>query len=310
MDGILLLHKPKGMTSHDCVFKVRKLLKMKKVGHTGTLDPDVSGVLPICLGRATKIVEFITAEDKTYVGEVTLGYSTTTEDSSGDIVSEKKVDRVISKSEIEDVFMSLTGEITQTPPMYSAVKVNGKRLYEYARKGIEVERPSRNIHIHELVLLDGKDEYKGDTVSFRFKVTCSKGTYVRTLAVQIGEKLGFPAHMSDLTRISSGNFLINQCISLSEVEQKVQDHTINTCLISIEDALLHLPNVMINDKVAEKVKNGAVLPLPEGFDHILTAQPIAIQSIEKQILAIYQRHPEKNHLIKPIKVLVNNQELI
>lgn len=309
MEGILLLNKPKGMTSHDCVFKVRKLLKMKKVGHTGTLDPDVSGVLPICLGRATKIVEYITAEDKTYEGEVTIGYSTTTEDSSGEKLAAKKVDRVITRAEIEEVFMSLTGEIVQTPPMYSAVKVNGKRLYEYARQGIEVERPSRNIYIHELVLIDEKDEYCGDTVTFRFKVKCSKGTYIRTLAVQIGEKLGFPAHMSDLIRIASGNYLLNQCISLSEVEKKVDEHTISSSLISIEDALLHLPNVMINDKVAEKVKNGAVLPLAEGLEYVVPGQPIVILGSNNQILAIYQRHIEKSTLMKPIKVLVNNQEL-
>ncbi|THE14514.1 tRNA pseudouridine(55) synthase TruB [Bacillus timonensis] len=307
MDGILLLNKPKGMTSHDCVFKVRKLVKMKKVGHTGTLDPDVSGVLPICLGRATKIVEYVTAANKTYEGEATIGISTTTEDASGERVEEKRVDRQITKADVLDVLDSLTGEIIQTPPMYSAVKVNGKRLYEYARQGLVIERPSRKITIHQLELLSDIVQKEG-TVSFRFRVTCSKGTYVRTLAVQMGEKLGYPAHMSDLKRTSSGEFTLNQCMTLEEVGQHVQNGTIGEHLLTIEDALSHLRKILINDKVAEKVKNGSVFPVPNELNEISVGEPIAILH-NGEILAIYQRHPEKPELIKPIKVLVNNQEL-
>ncbi|MGN7297506.1 tRNA pseudouridine(55) synthase TruB [Ferdinandcohnia sp. SAFN-114] len=307
MDGILLLNKPKGMTSHDCVFKVRKLVKMKKVGHTGTLDPDVSGVLPICLGRATKIVEYVTAANKTYEGEVKLGFSTTTEDASGEVVDEKGVDRDITKDEVLNVLHSLTGEIIQTPPMYSAVKVNGKRLYEYARQGMVIERPSRKITIHKLELLSDI-VHTNHTVSFRFRVTCSKGTYVRTLAVQIGEKLGYPSHMSDLIRVSSGEFKLQQCMTLEELEYLVKDGRIQEHLLSIEDALSHLPKLIINDKVAEKVKNGSVLPVPQELIQIQVGEPIAVLYNE-DILAIYQRHPEKPNLIKPIKVLVNNQEL-
>ena len=295
------------MTSHDCVFKVRKLVKMKKVGHTGTLDPDVSGVLPICLGRATKIVEYVTAANKTYEGEVKLGFSTTTEDASGEVVDEKGVDRDITKDEVLNVLHSLTGEIIQTPPMYSAVKVNGKRLYEYARQGMVIERPSRKITIHKLELLSDI-VHTNHTVSFRFRVTCSKGTYVRTLAVQIGEKLGYPSHMSDLIRVSSGEFKLQQCMTLEELEYLVKDGRIQEHLLSIEDALSHLPKLIINDKVAEKVKNGSVLPVPQELNQIQVGEPIAVL-YNGDILAIYQRHPEKPNLIKPIKVLVNNQEL-
>jgi tRNA pseudouridine55 synthase len=307
VDGILLLNKPKGMTSHDCVFKVRKLVKMKKVGHTGTLDPDVSGVLPICLGRATKIVEYVTAANKTYEGEVKIGFSTTTEDASGEVVEEKRVDLDITKDEVLNVLHSLTGEIIQTPPMYSAVKVNGKRLYEYARQGMVIERPSRKITIHKLELLSDIVQ-TNHTVSFRFRVTCSKGTYVRTLAVQIGEKLGYPSHMSDLIRISSGEFKLQQCMTLEELESIVKNGHIQEHLLSIEDALSHLPKLIINDKVAEKVKNGSVLPVPQELNNIQVGEPIATLH-NGDILAIYQRHPEKPNLIKPIKVLVNNQEL-
>ncbi len=191
MEGILPLYKPAGMTSHDCVFRLRKILKTKKVGHTGTLDPDVTGVLPICIGKATKVAEYITDAGKTYEGEVTIGFSTTTEDASGEIVETKKVNRTIQREEILQILQSLTGEIKQTPPMFSAVKVSGTRLYEYARKGIEVERPTRVVTIYSIDLLDDRDVFKGDeTISFRFRVSCSKGTYIRTLAVTIGQILG------------------------------------------------------------------------------------------------------------------------
>ncbi|BAD75551.1 tRNA pseudouridine 5S synthase [Geobacillus kaustophilus HTA426] len=262
MDGVLLLNKPKGMTSHDCVAKVRRLLGVKKAGHTGTLDPNVSGVLPICLGKATRIAEFLTGTTKTYEGKVTLGAATTTEDADGDIIAARPVDRPIARAEIEAVFDSLTGEIEQTPPMYSAVKVGGKKLYEYARAGIEVERPTRRVTIYELELLDEREQFFGETVSFRFRVTCSKGTYVRTLAVMIGERLGYPAHMSDLIRTASGPFRLEDCVTFEDVERRAADGTADALLIPIERALFHLPKYEINDKVAEKVKNGALLRLP------------------------------------------------
>ncbi|WP_111643767.1 tRNA pseudouridine(55) synthase TruB [Paranoxybacillus vitaminiphilus] len=301
MDGILLLHKPAGITSHDCVLKVRKMLKIKKAGHTGTLDPDVSGVLPICIGKATKVVELLTGANKTYEGEVTLGFSTTTEDASGEMVEEKKVDRPIQRSEIERVFQQLTGEIEQTPPMYSAVKVNGKKLYEYARAGIEVERPIRIVTIHELTLLDNREIFTGETISFRFRVTCSKGTYVRTLAVTIGEMLGFPAHMSHLIRTASGRFTLDQCLTFEEMEEKLKNNELATILIPIEHALFHLPKYQINDKVAEKVKNGAVLPMPNELKNV--KDPMLVVDKHNKALALYIKHPEKPHLIKPLKVL-------
>jgi tRNA pseudouridine55 synthase len=300
MDGVLLLHKPAGMTSHDCVFRIRRLLQVKKVGHTGTLDPDVSGVLPICIGKATRIAEFLTADQKTYEGEVTLGTATTTEDASGEIIAVKKVDRLIRRPEIEDVFQQLTGTIKQTPPMYSAVKVNGKKLYEYARAGMEVERPTRIITIHELVLLDEKDTFSGDAVSFRFRVTCSKGTYVRTLAVMIGERLGYPAHMSHLVRIASGPFLLEQCVTFAEIEKQLAAGRIDKLLLPIEKALFHLPKYQINDKVAEKVKNGAVLPLPDRLQSV--DEPVLMVDEQNQALALYCKHPAKPQMIKPLKV--------
>jgi len=302
MEGVLLLNKPVGMTSHDCVAKMRRLAKTKKVGHTGTLDPDVTGVLPICLGRATKIVEYLTAATKTYEAEITIGYSTTTEDASGELVERKKVESLITKEEVEQVLESMIGTIEQIPPMYSAVKVKGKKLYEYARAGIEVERPARLITINELVML-GDVKHSDDKVTFRFRVTCSKGTYVRTLAVMIGERLGYPAHMSHLIRTKSGNFDLNECYTFEEIEEAAEKKVLQNYLLSIGDALNDLPKLIIHDTLAEKVKNGAVLELPSQFQNIEAGSPFAIYNENQQCLAIYTKHPTKSHLMKPIKVL-------
>lgn len=305
MEGVLLLHKPKGMTSHDCVFKVRKLLREKRVGHTGTLDPDVTGVLPICIGRATKIAQFLTSETKTYEGEVTLGFSTTTEDASGELVERKDVNRVITRAEVEEALHSLTGTIQQMPPMFSAVKVNGRKLYEYARQGIEVERPVRAITIHEFTLLSEEEEWNGPTVALRFRVTCSKGTYVRTLAVMIGEQLGFPAHMSQLIRTASGQFTLDQCLTFEEIQQQIESGAMQESLLSIEEALTEFPKLIVGDEQAEKVKNGAFLPNEKN----LSVGFFTVFDQNGQCLAIYEPHPKGNGLLKPTKVLVNNQEL-
>ncbi|WP_223588491.1 tRNA pseudouridine(55) synthase TruB [Neobacillus bataviensis] len=303
MEGILALFKPAGLTSHDCVFKLRKILKTKKVGHTGTLDPDVTGVLPICIGKATKVAEYITDAGKAYEGEVTIGFSTTTEDASGDIVEQKQLDRTINREEIMKVLESLTGEIEQTPPMYSAVKVGGVRLYEYARKGIEVERPTRKVNIYSIDLLDDRNEFSGETIQFRFRVSCSKGTYIRTLAVMIGEALGYPAHMSKLTRIQSASFELKDCFTFDEIEQFMEAGKIEEILKPLETALSHLPKLLINDTVAEKVKNGALLKIPE---HLKTSNgPIIAETTEGLALAIYSKHPTKPELLKPVKVLRN-----
>ncbi|TRZ38680.1 tRNA pseudouridine(55) synthase TruB [Niallia circulans] len=301
MEGILPLWKPKGMTSHDCVFKLRKILRMKRIGHTGTLDPDVTGVLPICLGRATKVAEYITDAGKSYEGEVTIGYSTTTEDSSGEKVAEQKVEGSITREQVEEVLQSLTGVISQTPPMYSAVKVNGKRLYEYARAGIEVERPTRNVTIYTIELLEEWDSLSGDEISFRFKVDCSKGTYIRTLAVMIGERLGYPAHMSDLSRTRSATITLEDCLTLEQIEEAQSNGVLEQSLRPIEDALSYLPKYEINDTLAMRVRNGAVLETPS---HLVDVDcPIAVFSEEGEALAIYIHHPSKEGMIKPSKIL-------
>jgi tRNA pseudouridine55 synthase len=279
-NGVLPLHKPRGMTSHDCVAIVRRLLKTRKVGHTGTLDPEVNGVLPICIGKA----------------EISLGKSTTTEDQTGETVEEMKVDKTFTKDEILTVLQTFIGEITQIPPMYSAVKVNGRKLYEYARAGETVERPERKVTIHKIELLDKKEIFAGDPLTFSIRVSCSKGTYIRTLATDIGKALGFPAHMSSLVRTASGPFILSDTITFEELEQTLADEKSNF-LISIEEALAHFPKWVVNDKIAQKIKNGAVLEITEELP-----EKFAVYDEQNQCLAIYQKHPTKSGLIKPEKV--------
>jgi len=252
MNGVLLLNKPQGMTSHDCVAKVRRALGTKKVGHTGTLDPDVDGVLPICVGSATKLVQFLTAETKEYIGEVTIGYSTTTEDSSGEIVAQHPVNKIFSQEEIDQLLQSMLGTSTQIPPMYSAVKVGGKKLYEYARANIQVERPKREITIYELELL-GDIHHCDGLLKFKFRILGSKGIYIRTVAVTIGENLGYPAHMSDLTRIASGNFKLEDCVTFDEIASGEYK------LLTVSETLANFPTTIVDNWVEKLVKNGVKL---------------------------------------------------
>ena len=252
-EGILPLWKEKGMTSHDCIFKLRKILHMKRIGHTGTLDPSVEGVLPICLGQATKVAEYIMNQGKTYVATVSIGTSTTTEDADGEVVEQNLSTKHFSKEQIISALQRLTGEITQTPPMYSAVKVNGKRLYEYAREGKVIERPSRKVTIHRLELLDTATEFNGETISFSIEIDCSKGTYIRTLAVQIGELLGYPAHMSSLIRTASGSFTKDQCLTLSEVNNANLNATLETSIFPIQYALDDWPMIEITGEIEKSI---------------------------------------------------------
>ena len=290
MDGVLLLDKPAGMTSHDCVNIVRKVLKTKKVGHTGTLDPSVTGVLPLCIGRATKISQFLTANEKEYLGEVTIGFSTTTEDADGEVVESKPIHRQITKEEVKAVLKSMLGTSIQVPPMYSAVKFNGKKLYEYARAGQTVERPRREVTIYELELLGEviQDEQMG-CVKFSFRVKGSKGLFVRTVAVTIGEKLGYPAHMSHLRRIASGVFKISDCLSIDQLKEKVEHQSLS--LLTIEQAFEDFPKVTVDHWVEKLVRNGVQLH-PEQVGNIETPQ-FAIFSQSGQCLAVYEKHESK-----------------
>lgn len=299
VDGILPLWKPKGMTSHDCVNKLRGILKTKKVGHTGTLDPNVEGVLPMCIGMATKISSYVTESTKVYEAEVTLGSSTETEDSDGEVMESKEIDESLSLAQVEKVLSGFTGPIIQIPPMYSAVRVDGKRLYEYAREGISVERPKREVTIHSIDLLSSKIEHHDQQASFRIRIACSKGTYIRTLCVDIGKALGYPAHMSHLVRTASGSFQADEALIFTQIEDAVKSGTIDDYLEPLERGVRHLDRIQVDEGEEEKVYHGTVFEVPNDLPE---TNPFCMMSKEGQLLAIYQIHPTKPNLIKPVRV--------
>ena len=214
MDGILVIRKEKGYTSHDVVAKLRGILHMKKIGHTGTLDPAAEGVLPVALGRGTRLVELLTEKEKTYEAVLRLGVSTDTQDMTGTILSEKPV--TVTEEEVRETVASFVGEQMQVPPMYSALKVGGKKLYELAREGKTIERKPRPVVFYEIRILDM------DLPLVRISVTCSKGTYIRTLCQDIGEKLSCGACMESLLRTKVSEFCVQDALRLSEIEERVQ----------------------------------------------------------------------------------------
>ena len=303
MEGIIPVWKPRGMTSHDVVFKLRKILKTKKVGHSGTLDPDVDGVLPICVGKATKVIEYIQDSNKIYQGEVTLGFSTETEDASGEVVETSLLDQAVSTETIDEAMASFLGEITQIPPMYSAVKVNGRRLYDYARKGEEVERPKRKAMIYEFSR-QSEPTFSEGLQKWQFHVDCGKGTYVRTLAVDLGSKLGFQAHMSDLTRIKSGGFTKEECFTIEEIALLMELEREHEFLLPLERGLAEFPSITLTKEMYQVVRNGSVLE--ETFFEGDTIKEPTVLFYENQAVSIYGEHPTKKGLLKPVKVFRND----
>ncbi|MBY7143626.1 tRNA pseudouridine(55) synthase TruB [Virgibacillus sp. NKC19-3] len=297
MNGILPLWKPKGLTSHDCVVQIRKIFKTKKVGHTGTLDPEVEGVLPICIGEATKIVPYLTETKKGYVAKVALGQSTDTEDRHGSIVDKKSVIDFPSEKRIENVLQSFRGTIKQVPPMYSAVKVNGKKLYEYARAGEEIKRPVREIIIYELNQLPLKAEEK-EKNRFSIEIVCSKGTYIRTLCVDIGKCLGYPAHMSDLVRTTSASFTKKHTVTFSIIEEAAKHNRQDQLLLPMIKGLDHLDILYVGEETKRRVYHGQKI---SKSNHKLTTDPFVVMH-DQQLLAIYQIHPQKPEQMKPVRV--------
>jgi len=290
MNGIINLKKEAGMTSHDAVFKLRKILGTKKIGHGGTLDPDVVGVLPIAVGKATRMVEFMQDEGKVYEGEITLGYSTTTEDASGEVIAETPVLSLLDETIVDEAIASLTGPITQIPPMYSAVKVNGRKLYEYARAGQEVERPERQVTIYQFERTS-PISYKDHLERFTFRVKCSKGTYIRTLSVDLGEKLGYAAHMSHLTRTSAAGLQLEDALTLDEIAAKVEAGQLDF-LHPLEIGIGNLVKVFLSPEEATEVRFGRFIELDQ------TEQELAAFEGDK-LLAILEK---RDNFYKPRKV--------
>ena len=243
MDGIVNIYKPAGITSHSAVNKVRKILGMKKVGHTGTLDPDAEGVLPICVGKGTKIASLLTDADKAYRAVIRLGIITDTQDISGEVISHCEPD--VTEEVFREVVSEFTGKIMQTPPMYSALKVNGKKLCDLARQGIEVERVAREITIFSIYI----SNFNGVTATL--DVSCSKGTYIRTLCHDIGQKLGCGAVMESLVRTKSGRFEIKDAVSFEEFEKSPEKF-----VVSPDKMFENLAEYIATADETIKIKNG------------------------------------------------------
>lgn len=246
MNGLFNIYKPTGMTSHDVVAKMRKIMQTKTVGHTGTLDPNATGVLVVAVGNATKVIEYMESDDKIYKAELTLGVTTDTEDIWGNIIREYDLAGFnLENEKIYDVINSFIGKQIQIPPMYSALKVNGKKLYELAREGKEVERVGREIEIFSISDINRREN------KIEFTVHCSKGTYIRTLCKDIGEKLGCGAVMSKLERIKAGKFSVENSVALEELEANPERYCID-----IESVLEKFPVVELNENEAKMYVNG------------------------------------------------------
>lgn len=260
MDGILAVWKPEGWTSHDVVAKTRRLLKLKRIGHAGTLDPMVTGVLPLCLGRSTRVVEYVQERPKAYEAVLKLGIATDTEDMTGEVIESRSVG-ALTESDIVEVLNRFRGEIQQVPPMFSAVKVDGKRLYELAREGKEVERKARTVTIHDIGLVHA--ELGLDQPEISFSVLCSKGTYIRTLCVDIGKALGLPATMASLVRTMSGGITLERCLTLEQIEELIRDGELEGHLIPADEAISHLDQASVPEHVAKAALLGQKIAMTQ-----------------------------------------------
>lgn len=248
VNGIINVYKEAGFTSHDVVARLRGIMKQKKIGHTGTLDPDATGVLPVCLGNATKLCDMLTDKSKEYEACMLLGVTTDTQDMSGQIITEKQV--ACTEEEAREAVLSFVGGYDQIPPMYSAIKVNGKKLYELARKGIEVERQPRRVEIPAIDILECK------LPEIRFRVSCSKGTYIRSLCADIGDRLGCGAAMKSLVRTRVGVFVIEEAWKLADVEKMVEEGTLLEHVMASDQVFMECPKVMVKSEFDKALANG------------------------------------------------------
>lgn len=283
MNGVILINKPKGITSRDVVNEVCKILKTKKVGHTGTLDPIASGVLVVCVGKATKLVDIITSANKEYVATVKLGLLTDTLDLDGEVLKKEKV--TIRKEELINVLNSFLGKYEQEVPIYSAVKVNGKKLYEYAREGKKVNLPKRMVEIKKIELINLTNE------EYKFKVLVSKGTYIRSLIYDINRKLNVIGVMSDLVRTKQGIFNIDDAYTLEDIK------TDNYKMYTITDVLKNDNCVVINDKLFNSIKNGCII------DNIYGKEVVTF-IYDNEVVSIYKTYDKDKTKLKPFKMFI------
>lgn len=282
-DGILIINKEAGYTSSDVVAKLRGILHTRKIGHTGTLDPAAVGVLPVCIGSATKAVEYLTDHDKEYRAVLELGVTTTTQDLTGDVIEKRDVSG-LTQERIREAVRSFEGDILQVPPMYSALKVNGVRLYEMARKGQTVERKARPVHIERATVDAVRLPYVDLTI------VCSKGTYIRTLCEDIGKALGVGGAMAHLLRTRVGAFGLEEALTLSEVEKKAKSGTIDALIRPVEDVFPY-ERVKVTEPAFSRLQNGNALSA-ECFEREPSGSPLLVFSPDGVFFGIYEQRGE------------------
>lgn len=288
MDGIVLINKEKNCTSRDVVNQVSKILKTKKIGHTGTLDPIATGVLVLCIGKATKLVEVITSYDKEYEAEVILGIKTDTKDITGKILKEEKA--IISKENIEECLKKMIGTYNQIVPIYSAVKINGKKLYEYARSNEEIELPKRKVTIKELKLISDIT-YEKEKTKFKIKCHVSKGTYIRSLIEDIATNLNTIGTMENLKRTKQGNFQIANANTIQDIENN------KFKIYPIEEILEKFYKIEMTDDLYFKIKNGSIIK--NNYNHDIVAF-----TKNNKVIAIYKEYSKDKTLLKPWKMFL------
>ena len=295
MTGIICLDKPRDMSSFMAVKKASRLLGVKKAGHTGTLDPMATGVLVVMLGHCTRFIELLPEHKKSYTAKVKLGITTDTLDITGEILSESPVN--VTEEQLLKVAENFKGEILQTPPMYSALKKDGERLYDLARKGIEIEREQRKITIEKLEI------YDFDGIEFSMDATCSAGTYIRSLCDDIGKVLGCGAVMTELRRTEANGFSIEKAVTLEELEKLVSENNAESVIISIEDALMSYPQIIVTKPQANRFHNGGAL----GYERLHGDYPIGLYRVyspDKVLLGLGEIKSEKGDL-EVRRVLIN-----
>lgn len=298
-NGIINVYKEKGYTSHDVVAKLRGILKQKKIGHTGTLDPQAEGVLPVCLGMGTKLCDMLTDRDKEYEAALLLGVATDTQDTTGTVLQTRPV--TADEEELRNAVLSFVGEYRQIPPMYSALKVNGKKLYELAREGKEIEREARQVTIKSITILSI------ELPRVRLRVECSKGTYIRTLCHDIGEKLSCGGCMEELVRTRVGGFLIEEALTLSSIEQKRDEGALPEIITGVEEVLSCYPPCRVKETADRLLCNG------NPFDRTMLCDgsaapedsPVRVYDSGRRFIGIYKYRAEKNAFY-PLKMFLES----
>lgn len=295
MNGVINVYKEKGFTSHDVVAKLRGICKQKKIGHTGTLDPEAEGVLPVCLGSATKLCDMLTDKRKEYVAEMVLGVETDTQDMTGQILKQNEV--CVSEDAVREAVASFKGKSEQIPPMYSALKINGKKLYELARAGVEVERKARPIEIFEIEIVEM------ELPRIKFRVLCSKGTYVRTICYDIGKKLGCGGCMSSLLRTRVERFDLKSALKLSEIESYRDADRLSEIVLPVEEMFSELPKLVVLNEFRKLIDNGNAI-----WKHNLVEPKLVdearVYNEDGKFYGVYQYDNSKKYY-KPLKMFLD-----